>query len=123
VFGASGPQEQLSEDAARGQPLVRLGGARELEAARDARVEAPGRDRLEDGGERPRAVCAGAQVVVAGRDPSHGQRSGPALAGDPREAPGIERLDRPARLPVEHERARVASIARLASKLSRPPAS
>ena len=38
-----------------------LGGALELEAARDARVEAPGRDRLEDGGERPRAVCIGAR--------------------------------------------------------------
>ena len=53
MFGSLGPQEQLSEYAARGQPLVRLGGARELEAAGDARVEAPGRDRLEDGGERP----------------------------------------------------------------------
>ena len=41
---------------------MRLDGARELEAARDARVEAPGRDRLEDRGERPRAVCTGAQV-------------------------------------------------------------
>jgi hypothetical protein len=48
MFGSSGAQKQLSEDAARGQPLVRLGSARELEAARDARVEAPGGDSLED---------------------------------------------------------------------------
>jgi hypothetical protein len=38
-------QQELAGHLARGEPLVRLGGTRELEAAGDAGVEAPGGER------------------------------------------------------------------------------